>query len=48
MTLQGKGINVKSPEWCSGEAMKYISEYYQAFENAVYATDGNGNYTGIN
>ena len=48
VTLQGKGINVKSPEWCSGEAMKYISEYYQAFENAVYATDENGNYTGIN
>ena len=21
VTLQGKGINVKSPEWCSGEAM---------------------------
>ena len=48
VTLQGKGINVKSPEWCSGEAMKYISEYYQAFENAVYATDENGNNTGIN
>ena len=28
--------------------MKYISEYYQAFENAVYATDETGNYTGIN
>ncbi|MCR1906009.1 phosphodiester glycosidase family protein [Intestinimonas butyriciproducens] len=48
VTLQGKGINVKSPKWCSDEAMKYISEYYQAFENAVYATDETGNYTGIN
>lgn len=48
VTKQGKGVNVKSPEWCGDAAMKYISEYYQAFENAVYATDGNGNYTGIN
>ena len=48
VTSKGKGINVKSPEWCSDVAMKYISEYYQAFENAVYATDENGNYTGIN
>lgn len=48
VTKKGKGVNVKSPEWCSDAAMKYISEYYQAFENAVYATDGNGNYTGIN
>lgn len=48
VTKKGKGVNVKSPEWCSGKAMNYISEYYQAFENAVYATDGNGNYTGIN
>lgn len=48
VTVKGKGVNVKSPEWCSNAAMKYISEYYQAFENAVYATDENGNYTGIN
>lgn len=48
VTKKGKGVNVKSPEWCGDAAMKYISEYYQAFENAVYATDGNGNYTGIN
>lgn len=48
VTKKGKGVNVKSPEWCSGKAMKYISEYYQAFEDAVYAKDGNGNYTGIN
>ena len=48
VTLQGKGINVKSPEWCGEEAMRYISEYYQAFEDAVYATDKSGNYTGVN
>ena len=48
VTKKGKGVNVKSPEWCGDAAMKYISKYYQAFENAVYATDGNGNYTGIN
>lgn len=48
VTKKGKGVNVKSPEWCSDAAMEYISEYYQAFENAVYAMDENGNYTGIN
>ena len=48
VTKKGKGVNVKSPEWCGDAATKYISEYYQAFENAVYATDENGNYTGIN
>ncbi len=48
MTRQGVAFNVKSPEWCGDSAMKYISEYYQAFENAVYATDGTGAYTGYN
>ena len=48
ITRKGKGVNVKSPEWCGDAAMKYISEYYQAFEDAVYATDDNGNYTGVN
>ena len=48
VTKKDKGVNVKSPEWCGDAAMKYISEYYQAFENAVYAMDENGNYTGIN
>ena len=48
VTRKGKGVNVKSPEWCGDAAMEYISEYYQAFENAVYAMDENGNYTGIN
>jgi hypothetical protein len=47
-TEQGKAFNVKSPEWAGEEAMTYISEYYQAFENAVYATDEQGNYTGYN
>ena len=48
ITRQGKGMNVKSPEWCGEKAMRYISEYYQAFEDAVYATDKSGNYTGVN
>lgn len=47
-TSQGVAFNVKSPEWCGEAAMKYISEYYQAFEDAVYATDKTGAYTGYN
>lgn len=47
-TRQGVAFNVKSPEWCGNAAMKYISEYYQAFEDAVYATDDTGAYTGYN
>lgn len=47
-TCRGVAFNVKSPEWCGDSAMKYISEYYQAFEDAVYATDDTGAYTGYN
>ena len=47
-TSREAGFNVKSPEWAGQEAMAYISEYYQEFENAVYATDEDGNYTGFN
>ena len=47
-TRQGVAFNVKSPEWCGDSAMKYISEYYQAFEDAVYAMDDTGAYTGYN
>lgn len=47
-TRQDVAFNVKSPEWCGDSAMKYISEYYQAFEDAVYATDDTGAYTGYN
>lgn len=47
-TKQGGGFNVKSPEFADEKAMKYISEYYQEFEDAVYAQDQNGNYTGYN
>ena len=47
-TRQGVAFNVKSPEWCGDSAMKYISEYYQAFEDAVYAMDDTGVYTGYN
>ena len=48
ITKKGKGVNVKSPEWCGENAMQYISGYYQAFEDAVYAVDENGAYTGYN
>ena len=47
-TAQGVGFNIKSPEWAGRDAVAYISEYYQEFENAVYAQDENGNFTGIN
>lgn len=48
ITGKGSAMNVKSPEWCGKDAMAYISEYYQAFEDAVYAQDADGNYTGYN
>ena len=47
-TKQGGGFNVKSPEYADEKAMKYISEYYQEFEDAVYAQDQDGNFTGYN
>ena len=47
-TVKGYDVNVKSPEWASKKAMNYISKYYQKFEDAVYATDADGNYTGYN
>ena len=48
ITSKGSAMNVKSPEWCGKDAMAYISEYYQEFEDAVYAQDADGNYTGYN
>ena len=47
-TKEQVAFNVKSPEYCSQNAMAYISEYYQEFEDAVYAVDENGTHTGIN
>ena len=47
-TRKDVALNVKSPEWCGKEAMRYISEYYQDVEDAVYATDKTGAYTGYN
>lgn len=47
-TEQGCAVNVRSPEFAGKTAMEYISEYYQAFERAIYATDAVGNYTGVN
>ena len=48
VTARGCAMNVQSPAWCGRDAMAYISEYYQAFEDAVYAQDAAGNYTGYN
>ena len=48
ITAQGVAFNVKSPEFCGKAALTYMSEYYQEFENAVYAQDELGNYTGYN
>ena len=42
MTKQGYAFNIKSPEWCGKGAMDYISEFYQGFEDAVYASDASG------
>ena len=47
-TEKGNAVNIRSPEFVGKEAMEYISEYFQAFETAVYATDENGGYTGYN
>ena len=47
-TRKGRAVNVKSPEWAGKDAMEYISEFFQEFEDAVYATDPAGNYTGYN
>lgn len=47
-TRKGVAFNVKSPEWAGKDAMTYISEFYQEFEDAVYAVDVDGNYTGYN
>jgi len=47
-TKWGRAFNVKSPEWIGKEAIEYISEYYQDFEDAVYAVDADGNHTGYN
>ncbi len=47
-TEKGNAVNIRSPEFAGKEAMEYISEYFQDFETAVYATDENGSYTGYN
>ncbi len=36
VTTRGTHIVVKSPEYCSKEAMDYIATYYQEFEDALY------------
>lgn len=42
------GFNIKFPEYVGIKGGKYISEYVQEFENAIMATDENGNHTGQN
>ena len=47
-TTRGRAVNVKSPEKVSEAAMIYISELYQELEDAAYAQDSAGRYTGVN
>lgn len=47
-TSSGFAVNVKRPEYASKATMRYISEYFQEFEDAIMATDSDGNYTGYN
>lgn len=48
ITSMNKGFNIKSPEYLGKDAATYISEYYQEFEDAVFATDAALGYTGYN
>lgn len=48
ITSMNKGFNIKSPEYLGKDAATYISEYYQEFEVAVFATDAAFGYTGYN
>jgi len=48
ITVKNKGFNIKSPEFLGKAAATYISEYYQEFEDAVFATDAAIGYTGYN
>lgn len=44
----GLEVNIKSPELSSKASVKYISEYMQEFEDAVWAIDSKGEHTGRN
>lgn len=48
ITRRGKGVNIKAPEYLNREGVEFISEYYQEFEDAVYAVNMKGIFTGIN
>lgn len=48
MTSRNLAINIKAPENVSQAAANYVSEFYQEFEDAVYAVDETGLHTGIN
>lgn len=45
-TRYGNILVVKSPEYASSEQMKYISGFFQSFENAIMAEDGKDPNTG--
>ena len=39
-TTRKNTLGIKSPEYCSEAQIKYISNYLQSFENAIFASDG--------
>lgn len=47
-TSVGLAYNVKSPEYAGQETMAYISEYFEEFMQAIYATNKAGEHTGVN
>lgn len=47
-TSRGFAVSVHSPEYASRDVMRYLSEYFQEFEDAITATDAQGNHTGQN
>ena len=48
LTTRGVGFNLKSPEYLGEEALCYISEYVQEFEDAVYHVNEDGESDGVN
>lgn len=47
-TSLGFAVNLRNPEYASKEVMIFVSEYFQEFEDALMATDEEGNHTGLN
>ena len=46
ITQQNRLLVIHSPEFCSERQIKYISEFMQGFENAIYSPDGKDPETG--